>query len=135
MTPTRKQFSLEARNVQSKFLSVFLPRASRFNEMIDQNTRALRMSSALLAMLSLIAGFSWCGAHAQSLAITEFMAANGSGERDEDGDFSDWIEICNLDQKPASLLGWYLTEIPQNKTQWSFPALTVPAGGCVVVFA
>ena len=30
------------------------------------------------------------------LAITEFMASNTATIADEDGDFSDWIEICNI---------------------------------------
>ena len=29
------------------------------------------------------------------LVISEFMAANGSGLRDQDNEFSDWIEIHN----------------------------------------
>ena len=33
--------------------------------------------------------------------ITEFLAANSSGLADEDGDFSDWIEIHNPDSAPS----------------------------------
>ena len=72
---------------------------------------------------------------AQPLIITEFMAVNNSGERDEDGDFSDWIEIYNQDQQPASLTGWFLTDDAKNLVKWQFPALTLPGQGLFVVFA
>jgi hypothetical protein len=85
--------------------------------------------SALLLIVSVLDGF------AQSFVITEFMAANASGERDEDGEFSDWIEIYNPDLQAASLLGWYLTGSTQNLGQWRFPDLTVPGGGYALVFA
>ena len=31
-----------------------------------------------------------------NFAISEFMAANANGIRDEDGDHSDWIEVGNF---------------------------------------
>jgi hypothetical protein len=67
--------------------------------------------------------------------ITEFMAANSRTLSDDDGDFSDWIEIHNPDSTPVSLAGWYLTDTAKNKTKWQFPEITIPAGGHLVVFA
>ena len=46
--------------------------------------------------------------------ITEFMAANGSELADEDGEFSDWIEIHNPDSAPISLAGYHLTDNAAN---------------------
>ena len=42
--------------------------------------------------------------------ISEFLASNDSGEQDEDGDHSDWIEIHNPELAPIELDGWALTE-------------------------
>ena len=84
--------------------------------------------------LLLVAGLG-TGAAAQGLILTEFMAANNSGLRDEDGDYSDWIELYNPDPGPASLEGWYLTDNPENLTKWPFPAVAVPGQGFLVVFA
>lgn len=67
--------------------------------------------------------------------ITEFMAANTASLVDEDGAFSDWVEIHNPDAAPVNLAGWYLTDSAGNKTRWQFPAVTLPAGGYMVVFA
>lgn len=67
--------------------------------------------------------------------ITEFMAANASGLRDEDGDFSDWIEIHNPDSAPVSLAGYHLTDNPANPARWTFPAVTLDPEAYLVVFA
>lgn len=67
--------------------------------------------------------------------ITEFMAANDSVLADEDGAFSDWIEIHNPDAQPVSLAGYHLTDDPTRLTRWTFPAVTLNAGAYLVVFA
>jgi len=69
------------------------------------------------------------------LRITEFMAENTSGLRDQDGAASDWIEINNDGDAPVSLLGYHLTDDPEFLTKWTFPALSVPSNGYLVVFA
>ena len=67
--------------------------------------------------------------------ITEFMAANHSALADQDGDFSDWIEIHNPDATPISLAGYHLTDDATKLTQWTFPAVTLAPGAYLVVFA
>lgn len=67
--------------------------------------------------------------------ISEFMASNGSTLADEDGAYSDWIEIYNPDSIPANLNGWFLTDTAKNKAKWSFPAVTIPAQGYIIVYA
>ena len=44
-------------------------------------------------------------AKAQMLVISEFMASNQSGLRDEDGDDEDWIEIYNPGNSSVNLAG------------------------------
>ena len=67
--------------------------------------------------------------------ISEFMASNSTELADEDGAFSDWIELHNPDKAAVNLNGWYLTDSAAIKTKWQFPAVTIPAGGYLVVFA
>src|SRR2546427_10514561 len=67
--------------------------------------------------------------------ITEFMAANVSTLADEDGEFSDWIEIQNPDSAPISLAGYHLTDNAANLDKWKFPAVTLNPGAYMVVFA
>src|SRR6266545_5216153 len=72
--------------------------------------------------------------HAQ-LLITEFMALNNATLVDQDGQFSDWIELYNAGPETVSVGGWYLTDDANALTKWRFPATEVPAGGYLVVFA
>lgn len=67
--------------------------------------------------------------------ITEFLASNDSGLQDEDGAYSDWIEIHNPDQTAIDLAGWHLTDDPTTLNRWTFPSVSIPAGEYLVVFA
>ncbi len=67
--------------------------------------------------------------------ITEFMAVNESGLADEDGDFSDWIEIHNPDSTAILLAGYHLTDQAANLGKWTFPAITLNPGAYLIVFA
>jgi hypothetical protein len=67
--------------------------------------------------------------------ISELMARNDSCLTDEDGDYSDWIEIHNPDSADIDLTGWCLTDDQADLTKWRFPPVTLKAGGYVVVFA
>ena len=47
---------------------------------------------------------------AETLVISEFMASNTRTLRDEDNQYSDWIEIRNSGASAVNLDGWYLTD-------------------------
>ncbi|MDG1070191.1 MAG: lamin tail domain-containing protein [Akkermansiaceae bacterium] len=85
-------------------------------------------------LLAHIAIFSIPGALAGPI-ISEFMAVNNSVLADEDGDFSDWIEIRNPDASAISLAGYHLTDDVGDLTKWTFPAVNLNAGATLVVFA
>lgn len=70
-----------------------------------------------------------------SVMISEFMASNRSTIADEDGQFSDWIELHNSTDTPVSLDGWYLTDNPQLPGKWRLPAVTIAPKGFQVIFA
>ena len=73
---------------------------------------------------------------AGDVIISEFMAINGSTIVDEDGEFSDWIELHNTTLSPINLDGWHLTDNAANLDKWTFPAVTIePADGYLLVFA
>ena len=57
--------------------------------------------------------------------ISEFMAANSSTHADEDGHFSDWIEIFNPGSASLNLNGWFLTDdsdLPNEISHTLLPA-------------
>ncbi|MCP4633296.1 MAG: lamin tail domain-containing protein, partial [candidate division Zixibacteria bacterium] len=67
--------------------------------------------------------------------ITEFMASNNSVLVDEDGDYSDWIEIHNPGPSIENLAGWYLTDDADNLTKWQFPDISIGVDEYLVIFA
>ncbi|MCA9245594.1 MAG: lamin tail domain-containing protein [Planctomycetales bacterium] len=67
--------------------------------------------------------------------INEFVADNEDGLTDADGDAADWIEIYNRTSVALNLSGWSLTDDPTLADRWTFPDVTLAAGGYLVVFA
>jgi hypothetical protein len=67
--------------------------------------------------------------------ISEFMASNTRTLVDSFGDSSDWIEIYNPDAAPTNLAGWHLTDDADVLSKWTFPSVTMPSRGTVLVFA
>ena len=74
-------------------------------------------------------------AHAlDDLFLTEFMAENDTTLADEDGDFSDWVEIFNGGTNTVNLNGWFLTD-SQGSPGWRFPGTNLPPNSFMVVYA
>jgi hypothetical protein len=67
--------------------------------------------------------------------ISEFMASNGQTLADEDGDYSDWIELYNPGDASVNLDGWFLTDDASDLTKWRFPDVSIAAKGFLLVFA
>lgn len=67
--------------------------------------------------------------------ISEFVASNHTGLQDEDGKFSDWIELYNAGDEPVSLLGWALTDDPLNPAKWLLPDVVIEPADYLIVFA
>ncbi|MBC8095248.1 MAG: lamin tail domain-containing protein [Akkermansiaceae bacterium] len=63
------------------------------------------------------------------------MASNSRTLADEDGSFEDWIEIHNFSSTNVNLYGWGLTDTASKPHKWTFPALNLPPGGFLIVFA
>lgn len=69
-----------------------------------------------------------------NIIINEFMEKNRSVIADEDGDFSDYIELYNAGTEPVNLKGWRLSDDPEQKG-WKFPELSIAPGEHLLVFA
>lgn len=72
-----------------------------------------------------------------TVVINELLASpiSTNGLADEDGQFSDWIELYNRGATAVNLAGWSLTDDVNNPTAWVFPSVTLGAGQYLVVFA
>lgn len=69
------------------------------------------------------------------LVISEFMAKNTATIQDEDGAYSDWIEIYNPGSTAVDLTDWCLTDNAGNLTKWRFPAEELGARQFKLVWA
>lgn len=75
-------------------------------------------------------------AFAQSpVIINEFLAKNSSGLKDENGDYSDWIELFNRSASAVNVGGWYLTDNAKKLTKWRIPSTNMPPNSFLIVFA
>jgi hypothetical protein len=63
------------------------------------------------------------------------MAINNTTLQDEDGSYSDWIELYNSGTNAVDLGGWYLANSPSNLTHWQFPSTNLGPNRFLVVFA
>ena len=73
--------------------------------------------------------------HAEPI-VSEFMAINTSTLQDQDGDFSEWLELGNRGEDPIDLGGHYLTNDAADLDRWRIPNGTVlDPGEYLVVFA
>ncbi|MCI0512889.1 CotH kinase family protein [candidate division KSB1 bacterium] len=76
-----------------------------------------------------ISGFS------QSAVINEIMASNASLVQDDDGDYSDWIELYNPADHALDLQNYGLSDEAQNPFRWTFPRITLGAKAFLILFA
>ena len=71
-----------------------------------------------VALIAIVAGVR--AAHCEpagdpaAVIISEFMAANTATLADEDGDYTDWIELFNTSYSATSIEGCYLTDDPDD---------------------
>ncbi|MBN1777159.1 MAG: lamin tail domain-containing protein, partial [Clostridiales bacterium] len=68
------------------------------------------------------------------LVISEVMAANSTAVPDENGVFSDWLEIYNGTGADVNLEGVMITN-RSDRITFPFPSYELKAGGYVIVFA
>ncbi|MDV7402695.1 lamin tail domain-containing protein, partial [Arthrospira platensis SPKY1] len=87
-----------------------------------QNPVFMNLPRKLPYLLSLLfLATSLCG----TVLINEFMSSNGSVQADEDGDFSDWIELYNSGDEVVNLAGWGLSDDLTRPFRWVFPEITL----------
>ncbi len=71
----------------------------------------------------------------RGILITEVLAANTRTVADDQGRYSDWIELHNPTDTPISLAGYTMTDDPDDPAQWRLPFTTLAPGGFLVVWA
>ncbi len=72
---------------------------------------------------------------AQHPIINEFVSSNSTGLQDEDGDFSDWIEVYNPHEFTIHLNTYFLSDKENDKFQWKFPDIILEPKEFLIVYA
>jgi len=72
---------------------------------------------------------------AADVVISEFLAVNDNGLRNDAGDRSDWIELFNAGDETVNLDGYFLTDDAADLNKWRFPAVDLVAGEYLIVSA
>jgi len=93
-----------------------------------------RKISAWVEVLCLLALYAQLPASGD-VVINEVQISNGCTLLDEDGDYSDWIELLNRGTQTVSLAGWGLSDRADNPTKWLFPPWSLAPGARQLVFA
>lgn len=71
----------------------------------------------------------------QSIVVNELMSSNGYTISDEDGDYSDWIELFNPQDTLINLSGYGISDDLDNPFKWVFPSISVQPQKHILVFA
>ncbi len=70
-----------------------------------------------------------------ALGMNEAAHSPRSGLRDEDGDYSDWLELYNAGAQDIRLGNYALSDDETKPAKWPFPKdAVIPAGGYYIVF-
>ncbi len=70
-----------------------------------------------------------------NLYISEILASNSYSYKDNDGNYSDYIELYNGYDYDIDLLGYYLTDKIVDVKKWSFPDITISAHEYLIIYA
>jgi hypothetical protein len=69
-----------------------------------------------------------------TVVINEISAANSSIKADEDGEFSDWLELFNETDRAVQLRGFYLSDNPGEMKKWKVPDTTMASRSFLLVW-
>lgn len=75
------------------------------------------------------------GSYSNDLVINEVMINNVSTLKDNDSEYSDWIELYNGSNKTINLKGFTLTDDYSKLDKWAFPEITIEPDKYLLVFA
>ena len=97
----------------------------------------MKKNAIILTLLSLLTVlFCGCtGSSPETLYISEVMSSNKSVFADENGNYSDWIELCNPTSEDISLKGYSLTDDSTEVNKFVFGSIVIKSKSCLVVFA
>jgi len=90
----------------------------------------IRRNSVALSAGALLLAFLGKSSRAQAaVLINEFMANNTRTLRDDNGKYSDWVELFNWSPSAANIGGYYMSDTSSEPMKWRIPTGTTIATG------
>lgn len=68
------------------------------------------------------------------IVINEVVSNNQSSLTDQDGEYSDWIELFNAGTSSVNINGYRISDNPDSLNKWTFPSTTIGSGQFLKVF-
>ncbi len=90
----------------------------------------LSMKNLFLFLFSILS----IAASSQTLVINEVMASNAVTIADEDGDYTDWLELYNTSNTTIDLSQYWLTDDKDEQKKWHLPAIQLLPDEHLLVF-
>jgi hypothetical protein len=101
----------------------------------EKRIKLVHILILLVALVLLVLLFSQNTFGTHTLVINELMTSNRSTIADEDGDYSDWIELFNSGNFPLNLDGFWLSDDPTNPLKWELPSISIGPQQHLLIFA
>ena len=89
----------------------------------------------IILIVNLAPGINGDYIKTSKLYISEIMASNSYTIQDEDGDYSDYIEIYNGYNHQINLEGYYLSDDEFETNKWMFPNIVIEPKEYLLIFA
>ena len=64
----------------------------------------------------------------RKIVINEIMPVNTTTATDQDGEYDDWIELCNISSERQDISGWLLSDSKSEPAKYRFPPKTIING-------
>jgi hypothetical protein len=106
-----------------------------FHYRLDNRTLCMKNIYIITLIIGLTTAITVGNAQTTTVRINEFMALNQSGITDEDGEYSDWIELYNPTAEAINLQGYTISDQISYPKNWVFPSIVIEANDYLVIFA
>ena len=70
----------------------------------------------------------------QGVKLNEWMIKNSTILTDQDGEFSDWVELYNSNSETINLAGFGITDDETNPYKWIFPSVEISANQFLLIY-
>lgn len=95
-----------------------------------------KMTGFLLKHFFVLLLFLCFGIQLQAqVVINEVVSSNNSGIRDENGEYTDWIELYNTSNNSINLEGYAINDDLIDTVGWVFPSLELAPGNHLLLYA